>query len=143
MTEALKWKAEIKFEGTADDFNKMVTQLDRLPVEISIPEWGRRPVHFDGCMPLPIGRLIGMERLEKLVTDLPRIQIKFIRDIRGGLRMAHVHLSDEIVLLDQTRFKALVAGVAHDLGEMRAETIEDYIEVMDAVGRLDPSFQPR
>ena len=141
MTERLKWKAEIEFVGSADEFNKMVARLDELPVEIAIPEWEFRPRHFDGCMPIRIDMVLG-DRLLELVEDLPRINIKYIRDIRGGMRMAHVHMGDEIVLLDQARFKQLVTGVAHELGERRVEQIEDYIKVMDAVGRLDPEFQP-
>jgi hypothetical protein len=57
------------------------------------------------------------------------------------MRVAHVHVGDEIVLLDQARFRTLVASVAHELGERCAEKIADYIEVMDAVGRLDTAFQ--
>ena len=143
MKNALKWKAEINFEGSPDEFNEMLAKLDRLPVEISIAEWTERPHHFAGCMPVPIARLIGEDHLNKLVEGRPIIDIKYIRDIRGGMRMAHVHIGDAIAILDQARFKMLVAGVAHNLGEMRAETIGDYIEVMDAVGRLDPGFKAR
>lgn len=141
MAELLKWKAEVKFVGTADDFNKMAARLDELPVEVTIPEWYCRPHHYAGCMPIPID-LILRDRLKELVVDLPRYRIKFIRDIYGGMRMAHVHLGEEVVLLDQARFKKLVSGVAQELGEKRVEAIGDYIEVMDAVGRLDPGFQP-
>lgn len=139
MAELLKWKAEIKFVGTADEFNKMAAQLDKLRVELAIPEWVRRPHHYAGCMPIPIDMILG-DRLLELVADLPRYKIKFIRDIYGGMRMAHVHLGEEVVLLDQERFKMLVSGVAKELGEKRVEAIGDYIEVMDAVGRLDPAF---
>jgi len=140
MTEPLKWKAEIKFAGSPEEFNKMLARLDQLPVEIAIPEWERRPNHLAGCMPFPLDLILG-DRLLKLVEDQPHVNIKYIRDIRGGMRMAHVHIGDEVVFLDRARFKTLVSSVAQELGGMRAEKIDDYIEVMDAVGRLDPAFK--
>lgn len=142
MKDVIRWKAEIEFEGTADEFNKMVAQLDKVPVEISIPEWIPRPHHFAGCTPLPIDMLIDKEQLGNLTEGLQRHKIKFIRDIDGGMRMAHIHIGDEIVLLDRTRFKTFVATVAYELGARRAESVDDYIDVMDPVGRLDPAFQP-
>ena len=136
MTDVLRWKAEIQFEGTADEFNKMVAHLDKLTVGIAITEWETRGHHLPGCTPMPIDVLIGRERLGELVENLPRFDIKFIRDIYGGIRTAHVHIGDEVVLLDRARFKTLVSDVAHELGGRRAESIDDYIEAMDPVSRL-------
>lgn len=142
MKDKFEWKAEIKFDGTADEFNDVLAALDELPFEVEIPEWEGLPHHFAGCMPIPIDVLIGVDNLEKLVADLPRIRIKYIRDIYGGMRTAHVHVGDEVVLLDRARFRTLVADVAHELGERRAEMIEDYVGVMGPVGGLDPTRQP-
>jgi hypothetical protein len=59
------------------------------------------------------------------------------------MRMAHVHIGDEIVLLDRARFKTLVSTIAFELGGRRAEAIDDYIDVMDPVSHLDPALQLR
>jgi len=144
MEDKFAWKAEIKFVGTADEFNKFADALERLPVDITIPEWRWRPHHYAGCMPIPINVLLGDSRLKKLAEGMPKLKIKFIKDIYGGMRTAHFHLGDQIVLLDRARFKSLAADVAHELAEKRVESVEDYIGVMGRIGNImgDPSPQP-
>ncbi len=136
--DRFEWKGELKFVGTADEFNELAATLNQLPVEFIIPEWEDRPRHFDGCTPFPVEVLLGQDRLKKFTEKMPTININYIQDIRGGMRTPHLHWGDKVVLLDRTQFVRYVADMAHELGERRAETIEDYIEVMDAVGRLAP-----
>ncbi len=138
MKEKFEWKAEIKFEGTADEFNKLAATLNQLPVEFVIPEWEDRPHHLPGCTPFPIDVLLGRDRLKKLADKRPIIKLDYVLGIDGGIRTPHFHLGDEVVLLDRPQFMRYVADVAHELGQRRAETIDDYIEVMDTVGRLAP-----
>jgi hypothetical protein len=136
MEEKFVWKAEIRFEGTAEMFNQVAETLEKLPVEIEIPEWKFRPPHLAGCMPLPLERLIDKDRLNKLVEGMPVINIKYIKDIYGGMRTPHLHLGDDVVLFDRARFAQYVSEVASSLGAMRAEALEDYVDVMNPVGHL-------
>jgi len=136
MNEKLVWKAEVKFVGSPDEFNKFSEQMEKLHAEIAVREWRGRPNHFAGCTPIPIDLLLGKEKLEQLAKGLPQIQIKFIKDIYGGMRVPHFHLGDKIVLLDRARFKEYVRDVAEELGGRRAERIEDYIEVMNPIGHM-------
>lgn len=136
MSDKFVWKAALKFEGTAEEFNRLVESLEPLQVKVEIPECISIPRHLAGCQRTPLERLLGEARMKKLIEDMPRTRIKFIQDIKGGIRTPHLHLADEVVLLDQARFKTLVGQIAQELAEIRAETIEDYIEVMDPVGRL-------
>lgn len=57
-----------------------------------------RRINFPGIWPLP---LKGLSRKleEKLIKDRPRFKID--PDIFGGIRHAHLHLKDEIILLDK------------------------------------------
>lgn len=147
MEGIFEWKAEIKFKGIAAEFNRFVDSLgDALKagnITISVPEWEWRPHHLAGCMPIPVDVLLGEERLKQIIEGMPRMQIKYIRDIRGGIRTAHLHLEDAVVLLDRARFKTMVAQVAHELAARRVEAIEDYVAVMNQVGRLaDPTPEP-
>lgn len=142
MKDEFVWKAEIRFEGTAQEFNKVAEALEELPVEILIPEWKFRPPHLAGCMPLPLQRLIPEDHLNKLVEGMPVINIKYVKDIYGGMRTPHLHLGDDIVLLERDRFAQYVGEVASTLGAMRAETLEDYVEVMNPVGRLSTERIP-
>ncbi len=136
MEDKFMWKAEMKFEGTAKEFNQLAEALEKLPIEIYIPEWQRRPHHFAGCLPIPIDVFLGAEKQERLIEGMPRMKIKYIKDIAGGIRAAHLHLADEVVLLDRARFKTFVAQISREMGGRRAESIEDYVDVMDPIGRL-------
>ena len=142
MEEKFAWKAEIRFEGTAEMFTKVAQTLERLPVEIEIPEWKFRPPHLAGCLPLPLLRLIPEDRLNKLVEGMPVINIKYVKGIDGGMRTPHVHLGDDIVLLDRARFAQYVGEVAGSLASMRAEAVEDYVDVMNPVGHLSTMRNP-
>jgi ABC-type siderophore export system fused ATPase/permease subunit len=46
---------------------------------------------------------------------MPRLRIN--EGIRGGIRNPHFHVADEIVLLDDGRFKELVGQVAKELAK--------------------------
>jgi hypothetical protein len=143
MEEKFTWKAEIKFVGTVDEFNKFAETIEKIPIEINIPEWRWRPHHFAGCMPIPIESMLGKDRLKKLAEGMPKLKIKFIKDIYGGMRTAHFHLGDQIVLLDREKFREFAAGVAHELAGKRVERVEDYIDVMQPIGHIiEPNPQP-
>lgn len=136
MEDIFEWKAEIKFKGSAADFAGLAESIAKLPIKIHIPEWELRPGHLAGCMPVPVDVLLGEEFLKKLTEGMPQLQIKYIRDIYGGIRTPHLHLKDNIVLLDRARFKTVVAQVAHELAARRVERIDDYVGVMNKVGQL-------
>lgn len=135
--ETFKWRAEIEFEGTPEEFNKLAAYLDKSPVVIRIPEWARVPPgHLAGCNPLPIEHLIDPETFRKIVEGMPTMRIQFIRDIAGGIRTPHLHQAGEVVLLDRARFRTMVGLVAQALAQRRAEAVEDYVTVMEPVDRL-------
>ena len=140
MDDKFTWKAEIKFVGTADEFNKLGEALDQFHLEFEVAEWRLHPFpgHVAGCWPMPLDNLLGAERVKKLVAGMPQAKLRFIDDICGGIRTAHLHLGDQVVLLSRALFKTLVADVAHELGEMRVESCGDYIDVVQAVGHLAP-----
>ena len=141
MGKTFVWKAELKFEGTVEEFNQMAASLEKLPVAISIPEWENRLDHVDGCFPIAVNVLLGDIVIKELAADMPRVMIKYVDDIRGGIRTPHLHLvNDEIVLLNRAKFKAFVGKVAHVLAERRAETVRDYVTVLDPINRLYPVY---
>jgi hypothetical protein len=106
-------------------------------VEVRIPEWKHvPPQHLAGCNPEPFADLLGPDVLTKIVGDLPRMRVQFIKDIPGGIRTAHVHLGDEVALLDRAKFRTLVGQVARALAERRVDAVEDYVGVMQGVDQL-------
>jgi hypothetical protein len=142
MENEFEWKAEIQFKGTADEFNQLMQSVEKLHVVIDIPEWILRPHHLAGCMPVPIDVLLGEERVAQIIKDMPRMRLNYIRDIRGGIRTPHLHLGNDVVLLDRARFKTVVGQVAQELATRRVEQIADYAQVMAQVGQLADSPLP-
>ena len=139
MSDTIEWKAEIMFKGTMDEFNEVAKVLNEKPVRIIIKEWEGRPNHLAGCSPFPLTNILADDLLDQYLKKGRAInKIIFIKDIAGGIRTPHFHLRDQLVLLDRSQFVEYVADMAHELGKRRAEEIGDYIEVMDAVGRLAP-----
>ena len=112
---------------------------------VQIPEWeGGLRHHLAGCQRLPLEDSIGRARIAEYAKDAPKVDVKFIQDIKGGIRTGHIHLGDQVVLLDRERFKRYVGDVASTLAQRRVGR-EDYIGVMQAVGDLlqdDPSPEP-
>ena len=146
MEDKFTWKGQIKFVGSSAQFNELSEMLDKYPVEFEIPEWDRIPDHLAGCFPFPLEILVSKDQIKKLTEGMPKIKIKYLRDIRGGIRTAHLHLDEQLVLLDRKRFKMMVGNVAEELAEMRVDRMSDYIDVMQVVGDIgrfsDPTPEP-
>lgn len=145
MGDTLTWKAEIKFAGTVEQFNKFAEMLENAKVEVTIPEWSKIPNHLAGCSPFPIDNILSRDQLKKVIDKQPIVQVKYIRDIRGGIRTPHLHLEDQVVLLDRDRFKDMVKNVAERLAVMRVERMDDYLDVMKVIndmGRFGPTPEP-
>ncbi len=73
-----------------------------------------RRIHFPGIWPLPLKGL-SSKLEEKLIKDRPRFKIDM--DIAGGIRHAHLHLNDEIILLDKDVLSKHAEGIARELME--------------------------
>lgn len=145
MSDQFEWKAEISFKGTAEEFNKWADSVGQLResghINVSIPEWAKiKPRHLAGCMRFPIDMIIDPQRLKSIVGVRPPIQLKQLTDIAGGIRTPHIHLGEDVVLLDRPQFKTVVAEIAHALASKRAEAIDDYTGVMVNVGDLANDF---
>lgn len=137
MTERFTWKGEIVFKGTADEFNQLAELIELQPVTVGIAEWAKiEGSHLAGCNRVPVDKLLERARLEKIIANQPRIKLRFIKDVRGGIRSPHMHLADEVVLLDRNRFKTLVGEVASVLSTIRVDRLDDYIDVMGTVNML-------
>ena len=77
-----------------------------------------RRINFPGIWPLPL-KGISRELEETLIKDMPRFQID--PDICRGIRHAHLHLKDEVILLDK--------GVLSKHAELIAkELMDDFTE---------------
>jgi hypothetical protein len=144
MDEKFVWKAELKFTGTAEQFNQLMESLQDKPIEIDIAEWKDRLDHTAGCTPFPVDVIIGRDTLRKLADGMPQVKLNYIQGIDGGMRTAHLHLGDVVVLLDRDRFRTYVGQVAQALAAKRVDASTDYIAVMGPINRIgdNPTPQP-
>lgn len=140
MDEVFEWKAEVAFKGTAEQFAKFADQMEAVAkqdyVSIQIPDWWPWPRPFPGFWPIDPWIFLGRDRVNKLIEGSPTMQIRYIRDIRGGIRRAHLHMGDQIVMLERDAFKEIVTQVAAGLVAQRVDAMGDYMDVMEGINEL-------
>lgn len=157
MEKRFEWNAEIKFKGTEKEFMKLAEMIEEMPAEIEVPEKtasetsilaaSSRPIlrwpwpPWPGLPPYP-ERVLGTDRLRQLTKDMSHIKVKFPRDIDGGMRTAHVHIGNEIVLLDRDTFKNIVAEVASAIAVRNVDAGIGFVAVMNALEMSDPTPEP-
>ena len=133
MTKKVKFKAEVEFEGSIEEFREFANNLVGANCKIKVDEfpfpWGGK----NGGWPVPVERLI---KVEKYLQEQPRI--KLIRDLAGGIRVSHIHLKDEILFVDRNIFKDIMGDVARELAEDLAEEVE-YVDAINAINHLAPN----
>jgi hypothetical protein len=97
--------------GTGPDQQKKGTTI--MISTVPLPE---RPI-LPGVY--PISKLLSRELVVKLTDGMPRF--KYVEGIRGGIRTAHLHLKDEVVLLNPDRFRILASEIATQIGKELSE----------------------
>lgn len=131
MNEKITFRTEIEFIGSIAEFGRAVASLVELPIRIRV-EWP--PIHPVGCTKY-FEEFLSERVLDKVIEGMPRIKAEIIRGIRGGIRNPHLHIKDEVVLLDRVRFKEVVGQVAMELAGRLAERA-DYTETVGAIRNL-------
>jgi len=134
MNEEITFRTEIEFKGSIEELGKVVAALAELPIRTRV-EWP--PGHTAGCWPIPPEEFLSREVLDKVIEGMPRIRVEILRGIRGGIRDPHLHIRDDVVLLDRVRFKELVGQAAMQLAGTLAEKAE-YTETVGAIRNLVP-----
>jgi hypothetical protein len=133
----ITFRTEIEFKGSIQEFEKVATTLVELPIRIRV-EWP--PGHTAGCWPIAPEQILGKRVLDRVTEGMPRIKAEIIRGIDGGIRDPHLHIRDEMVLLDRARFKEVVGQVAMELAGKIAER-EEYTETVGAIRNLVPGAE--
>lgn len=136
----------IEFDGPVSQFKEVMGGLGKLTANgLKIGTWPTPEHPAKGMMidtiPLPenlagiypVARHLSRSMVDKLTKGMPKF--KLIKDINGGIRCAHLHLHDEVVLLDEAGFKEVIQFVAKDLAGRLAETT-DYTDTVGAIRNL-------
>jgi hypothetical protein len=134
MDSKFTWKAEIEFNGTPEQFNTLTEALGKLNITIVPPDrypfpWPRP--YPPGLLRRPIAEQVAAKYLgapafrAELVTRL-----KYLQDIRGGIRDPHLHLGEDVVFIDRLAFRAYIGEVAQALAQQQVDLGGDYIDVV-------------
>ncbi len=156
----ITFTARIEFEGTLEEFGKVMADLGRLCAcglkidTVPLPEDKAKGSMMIDTVPLselkveglmigtwptperktigliidtiplpekspcgfiPVTKILSKELIDKIAKEMPRTKI--IKNIDGGIRTPHLHIENELVLLDRARFKELVGQVAMELAK--------------------------
>lgn len=137
MNEKITFRTEIEFKGSIEEFEKVAAALVELPIRIRV-EWP--PGHTAGCWPIAPEELLSKKVLDRVTEAMPRIKAEIIRGIRGGIRDPHLHIKNEVMILNRVRFKEVVGQVAMELAGRLAERA-DYTETVGAIRNLVPGVK--
>ncbi len=127
------WKAEVEFQGNAEEFARIAELFAETEVKFKI--WPR-PFPFPGGWPVDWRVLLSEARVKELLEGTEAVSIRFIKDIAGGIRDPHLHIGEQVVLMDRARFKDVIAEVSRELAAGRVERMMDYTDVMAGINPL-------
>jgi hypothetical protein len=133
MSESKKeiiFRTEIEFRGTMEEFQEVSAKLAELPIKLRVE---LPSDHTKGCWPFPIEGILSKRVMEKVIDDMPRYNL--VKDIYGGIRIAHLHIGDDLVLLDRERFQNFVGQLAMEIGQ-RIAAKADYTTTVGAIHGL-------
>jgi hypothetical protein len=137
----LKWKAEVSFEGSVEQFQAFKADIEKHDIEIDLGDirvldeaWERFPYHPAGYIPAFVRDFFPKaDQIDKYTQGAIRMKFAAIKDIQGGIRTPHLHLGSEVVLMDKENFKAILSDVARNVIDHQIETEEDYFSVIGPI----------
>jgi len=139
VSTTLKWKAEVTFEGTVEQFQAFKVDMEKHDINIDLGglvarDWERFPYHPAGYIPAFVKDFFPKaDQIAKYTQGATRMQFVAIKDIQGGIRTPHLHMGNEVVLMDKERFKSILSDVARNVLEHRIEIEEDYFSVIEPI----------
>lgn len=160
----IKFSGNLEFEGSLSQFKAVMDGVGKLSdrglkigswptpdhpagtlmIEtVPLPENPRRGVMID-TVPLPeqpppgifpFARLLPRTVLDRMTEGRPRF--KLIEDINGGIRNCHIHIGDEVVLLNPEDFRELVVNAAKEVSGKLADEMgfTPTVRALERLGR--------
>jgi hypothetical protein len=131
------WKGTVEFQGSPQEFEEFSGSLARAGVHVTfdkesiLAELTKRgyvaPVYWD-----TVGVAQQLDTSNSLRLNGPAIE-----RIAGGIRTPHLHLGEDIVLVDRNHFKSLLGQVAREMFEQRVVSKQDYGEIIAPLAAAD------
>lgn len=128
--QTVAWKGMVEFEGTPEEFEIFTGALAQTGVNVSIDRESifTELIKRGYVAPVRWDAVDVMKQLNE--TNSLRMASPAISDIPGGIRTPHLHLGDDIVLVDRNQFKSLLGQVARDVFEQRVTSMQDFNEII-------------
>jgi hypothetical protein len=126
------WKGVVEFQGSPQEFQDFSEALARAGARVSFdteaPAFVRVEPNPGYVAPVYMDTIGVLQQLDD--SNSLRMQGPAIERIAGGIRTPHLHLGDDIVLVDRKQFKSLLGQVAKEMFEQRVATKQDYDEII-------------
>ncbi|MCF6291749.1 MAG: hypothetical protein L3J03_12235 [Desulfobacterales bacterium] len=135
MNGKITFRAEIEFQGSADDLAKMLKTIDKLPVRVIIDKIPL-PFPFPGGWPIPPVKILPRDILPKIVKANPVLSRDIPGRIDGGIRDPHLHVDDQLVMLGREEFGQVVGMAAESIARELAAGA-DYQQTVGALRELN------
>jgi hypothetical protein len=134
VSQTLKWKAEVTFEGSTEEFNQLIAQIAKYNTAIKFPGFGKVPPGVgSGYAQFRYGLDFQKVQLSKLLDGVPSVEFRPIGGFAGGITTPHLHLGDKVLLCDKERFKVILGEAARIHFEDRVEMEDDYTEMIKPI----------
>ncbi len=140
MNNKVTFRAEIEFNGTADDLAEVVSSINKLPVRLVVDRIPL-PFPYPGGWPIPLFRVLPKDMLSKIAKEKASFPAVILDGINGGIRDPHLHIKDQVALLGREEFSQVVGiaaeSIAHELAEETSyqQTIGALRELNEVAGR--------
>lgn len=136
MVEQIKWKAEVSFKGSEKEFNSFVEAMNMHKLEVKIEKWPW-PFPFPGMPVYQSMTKINNEVMAELLDGTPEMKIKYIDDIRGGIRTPHIHMGNKIHLLNREKFAQYMGELGRVMTSSIGDKATDHVVAMERLSCLD------
>jgi hypothetical protein len=132
----LRWKGEVTFEGTPEQFKSFIEVLSSHSVAINISELAGHLGRNAGYVkPIEIGAVIAERMMNRISKEAVRMPMPGI--IAGGIRSPHLHVGQEVLLVSKEQFKTFLGDVARQIAENRVETESDFYDMIKPLVKQD------
>ncbi len=128
MTKKISFNAQIEFSGNAEQFEQICEAISKLPVRVSPNQGGFGGSHAmpdddvpDGIWTIPPSVLLEKQAMERLTKGMNKINIS--SKVTGGVQQPHLHIDDQIVMLNRSQFHEFVGLTAQKLAERLPEKL--------------------
>jgi hypothetical protein len=135
MADKITFRAEIEFQGTAEELEKVISGVNKLAVRLVVDKFPL-PFPYPGGWPIPLFRVLPKDLVNKLAKDRVSFPSIILNGINGGIRDPHLHIKDQVTMLDREEFGQVVGMAAESIGqELAAET--GYQQTIGALRELN------